>query len=214
MSPQLHGNEINEIWPEIDFYKKLTQYTRLFFQAQSTRDDGDVQQVKLGTYMDFYFKPIASLRDKDEQETDASRTRPLLFRLGYNYIPSPNSATEQRVVMELSPRWPLFAGIVAIDRNGGDLRWIGGKFSTRYRNRLTLERIFKRDKHSITPYARIEETFDTRYGKWNNTAITAGAVYVLRKHWELEAYLQHQNDTSKHPNKQINALGLKLDLNY
>jgi hypothetical protein len=53
------------------------------------------------------------------------------------YIPSTNSATEQRIVMEPSPRFPLFAGIIAIVRNGGDFRFINGVFSTRCRNRLT-----------------------------------------------------------------------------
>jgi hypothetical protein len=211
---RMMASDITELWPEIDLYLKLGEYARLFFQTQSTRDDRDVHQVKLGTYMDFYLKPIKSLRDKDEKKTDAARTRPLLFRIGYNYIPSTNSATEQRIVMELSPRFPLLAGIVAIVRNGGDFRFINGGFSTRYRNRLTLERLFKAGAWHITPYARIEETFDTRYGKWNSTAVAEGAVFAWKKHWEVEAYLQHQNDTSKPPNLQINGLGLKLVLSY
>jgi hypothetical protein len=41
-----------------------------------------------------------------------------------------------------------------------------------------------------------------------------GIAFPIRKHTEIEPYYEHQNDTSKSPNRQINALGFALNLYF
>ena len=213
MSPALNAQS-EQLWPTINFYKTMSQYSRFYFQVESTRENQTGQEVQIGPYLDLYLKRRFALLRHYESGMDESRTRPLLFRVGYNYIPSTENPTEQRVVLELIPRLPLRAGFVIIDRNRGDLRFINGVFSTRYRNRLALERAFKLHRHVFTPYLRAEAYYDTRYAKWNKTTLDVGAVFTLRKHFELESYFEHQNDTSKKPNSQVEAVAIELNMHF
>jgi hypothetical protein len=43
-------------------------------------------------------------------------------------------------------------------------------------------------------------------------AFTGGAVFPIKKRAEIEPYYEHQNDTGKSPNRQVNAAGLSLSL--
>jgi hypothetical protein len=41
-----------------------------------------------------------------------------------------------------------------------------------------------------------------------------GAAFPTRQHTEVEIYYEHQNDTGKPPNRQVNALGVALNLYF
>lgn len=99
-------------------------------------------------------------------------------------------------------------------RNRTDLRFNDGDYSWRYRPRLAIERSFAIRKYHVTPYVRVEGYHDSAYKKWSRTALTAGCVLPIRKRSELEAYLEHQNKTETSPNKQVNALGVQLNLYF
>ena len=213
MGPTLNAQN-EQLWPSINFYKTMSEYSRFYLQLQSTRENQTGQDVQIGPCLDFYLKRRLALLRHNEAGTDESRARPLLFRIGYNYIPSTDNPTEQRVILELTPRLPVKAGFVLADRTRGDLRFINGQFSTRYRNRLSLERPFKLRGHAFTPYVRAEAYYDTRYAKWNKTALDVGGAFVLRKHWELESYFEHQNDTSKNPNSQVEAVAIEVNMHF
>jgi hypothetical protein len=88
-----------------------------------------------------------------------------------------------------------------------DLRFINDEFSWRYRNRLTIERSFKARSFEFSPYVRAEVYYDHKVTKWSRTTFGGGVTIPFRKHYEIEAYYEHQNDTSKSPNRQVNALG-------
>jgi|SRR5262245_10994962 len=210
----LPANAQNEeqFWPEIAVYIKVNQNMRLFFQAAGTRENFESIGVDLGASIDFYFKPLLKLKRFLVFQLDESRSRPLLLRAGYHYLPSADSPTEQRIVLEATPRYPLKLGIVVSDRNRADLRFIEDKFSWRYRNRLTIEREFAINSFSFLPYIRVEGFYDSNYEKWSTTATSAGFVVPIQKHLEIEIYYEHQNKTGTSPNQQVNAFGLTFKL--
>ena len=78
--------------PEADAYGKVSSDLRLWFQAKQTREDGDPVQAELGPSLDFYLKPLVRLTDATEFDLDDSKSRPLVFSIGYRYLPAANGA--------------------------------------------------------------------------------------------------------------------------
>jgi hypothetical protein len=95
-----------------------------------------------------------------------------------------------------------------------DFRLIGGEHSRRYRNRLTVEREFSIGRFRFGPYARGEIFYDSRYGKTSRTELTAGSAFPITKHFELEGYFAHQQDTAASPNRTVNAAGVVINLYF
>jgi hypothetical protein len=129
-----------QVWPEISTYVKLNSDVRLYFIATTTRENGQGSSGEIGPNVDFYLKPLLKLERVTVFQLDQSKSRPLLLRLGYRYLPSTDGPSEQRGVIEATGRYPLTSGFVLSDRNRADLRFINGEFSWRYRNRLTVEK--------------------------------------------------------------------------
>ena len=203
-----------QTWPEISTYVKLRQNLRLYVIATRTKENGKGTDAEIGPNLDIYFKPLLKLERFTVFQLDKSKSRPLLLRTGYRYMPSTSGPTEHRGVLELTGRFPLTSGFLISDRNRSDLRFINGEFSWRYRNRLTVERTVSILSYHFTPYVRGEVYFDSNYEKWSRTSETMGITFPIGKHTEIEPYYEHQNDTSKSPNRQINALGLALNLYF
>ena len=201
-------------WPEIDTYINLNQNFRLYFIATQTKEHGQGTDAEIGPNLDFFFKPLFKANKGIIFQLDRSKSRPLLLRVGYRYLPSTNGPTEHRVALEVTGRYALKSGFLFSDRSRADLRFTNGEFSWRYRNRPTVERTVSIRSYHFTPYVRGEVYFDSNYRKWSRTSETLGAAFPIRKHTEIEPYYEHQNDTSKSPNHQINALGLSLNLYF
>jgi len=211
---QAAGAQSKQFWPEVDLYKKLNEHSRFHFIAQLTREHEESTDMDLGFDVDFYLKPLVKLRKLGGLALDESKNRPLLLRVGYHYLPSTEGANEHRVIVEATPRYPLKAGAVISSRNRVDLRFIDDAFSWRYRNRLSIERQFSLRSFDLTPYVRTEAYYDNKYTKWSRTAFSGGVAITFGKHYEIETYFEHQNDTSKSPNRQVNALGVSLNLHF
>jgi len=84
---------------------------------------------------------------------DNSRFSPGLRNIGSLSPVYPNM--EHRWLVETTSRFLTFSKLVLIDRNRDEMRFIGEKvFTTRYRNKLQVERDFKsRDGVRVTtPY--------------------------------------------------------------
>jgi len=203
-----------QTWPEIDTYVNLNQHLRLYFIAARTKENRQGTDAEIGPNLDFFFKPLFKANKGIIFQPDKSKSRPLLLRVGYRYLPSTTGTTEHRGVLEATGRYPLKSGFLFSDRNRADLRFINGEFSWRYRNRLTVERTVSILSYHFTPYARGEVYFDSNYRKWSRTSEDLGVAFPIRKHTEIEPYYEHQNDTSKSPNRQTNALGLSLNLYF
>jgi hypothetical protein len=203
-----------QFWPEVNNYVKLNDKVRLLFMAQQTRENRTGADAEIGPNIDIFLNPLLGLKRVTVFQLDQSKSRPLTFRLGYRYMPSTTNPTENRIVIEATPRYPLIRGVLLTNRNRCDLRFIQGKFSWRYRNRLMAERTFGIGSFHFSPYTRLEAYYDSNYEKFSRTAVDAGSIFPIGKHAELEGYYEHQNDTSKAPNRQTNAAGVVLDLYF
>jgi hypothetical protein len=200
--------------PEIDTHLKLNSMVRVYFEAKEDRDGGDETQATLGPSLQLYIKPLVRLRNITAFDLDDAKKRPLVLETGYRYIIAPNASPENRSLVAATLHFPIKAAFLITDRNRADLDWKAGKFSWRYRNKLTLERTFLVHSYHLIPYAAVEPYYESQYQKWSTTSLYAGCLLPLGKHVQFDPYYEHDNNTGKHPNRQVNSIGLKLNLYF
>jgi uncharacterized protein DUF2490 len=200
--------------PEVDTYLRLNSVVRFAFQAKETREGGDPTQAELGPSVEFYLKSLLKLRDITSFDLDDSKSRPLVLSVGYRYVPSPDKPTVNRLEPVATCHLPMPGRILISDRNRADLDWSNGNFTWRYRNRLTLERRLKIRSYHPGPYVSGEAFYESQYGKWSTTAVYAGCLLRVGKHVQFDPYYEHENNTGKSPNQQVNAVGLILNLYF
>ena len=209
--PPLRAQSTQFQWlPEVDTYVTLDSRLRASVFASRTEDAENADSFEIGPNLDV---TLRSIRKRREVGNDSSKRKYLNFRAGYRYIFNSGKADEQRGILELTPRLYLPKDILLSDRNRSDLRLISGVFSWRYRNRVTLERSFKTRALTLTPYARAEVYYDSRYGIWNKNTYSFGVIFPAGKHVELEPYFEREND-SRASTPHVNALGFKLSLYF
>ncbi|MBZ5537937.1 MAG: DUF2490 domain-containing protein [Acidobacteriia bacterium] len=207
--------QTRQFWPEVDAFVKLNDRMRFLFLATTVKEERSATEVEMGPNFDFYLKRLRDKKRSGGLGQDESKNRLLMVRVGYRYIHplTGGGSNEQRGVLELTGRHNL-VGLLVSDRNRMDFRFIGGQYSWRYRNRLTIEREFSIGRFKFAPYARVEVFHDSRFNKWSRTAVTAGSVFPITKHLELEGYFEHQNDTGGSPNRQVDAVGTVINLYF
>jgi len=200
-----------EFLPEINIYIKHDPNVRVTFQAKQTRENGSPTQAEIGPSIDLYWRPLKNLIGN---RVDESKKRFILLSFGYRYMPSPDAPTTNRMLMVATPRVPIRSKLVVSDRNRGELNFSNGDLTGRYRNRLQLEREITIRTYKPTPYVNVEVFYDTKYRKWSSTSLEAGCQFPVRKHAEIEFYYEHQNNTGKAPNHQVNGIGLVLNVRF
>jgi hypothetical protein len=198
-----------EFLPEINTSVQANQNVRFVFQAKQTREGGEPTQAEIGPSIDFYWRPLQKLIRHD---ADDAKTRLILLSFGYRYLPSPDAPTTNRILMVATPRFPLKSKIIVSDRNRGELNFSNGDLTWRYRNRLQLEREISIRSYHPSPYANVEVYYDSKYQKWSSTAIEVGCQFPIRKNTQIDFYYEHENNTGKAPNQQVNSIGLALNL--
>ena len=152
--------QVDQFLPEIGLYYKPAADVRLTFQAKETREGGDPVQAELGPSVDFYLKPLIRLRMITKYEVDDSKKRPLVFSIGYRYLPSPNTATVNRLEPVITSHFSLTKFLLS-DRNRADLDWKDGKFTWRYRNQFQVERRMTIHSYHPGPYATAEFLYES-----------------------------------------------------
>jgi len=205
------STEETQFLPEVDAFLKLHPNIRVSFQAKDTREGGDSTQAAIGPSMEFYLKPLVRLKEITTFDLDDAKTRPVVFTVGYSYLAAPGKPGTNRLPIAVTSRLPLTARLLLTDRNRVDLDWSDG-FTWRYRNMLSLERTVAIHSYHLIPYASAEIYYESQYGKVSTTELYAGTQLPLGKHFQLVPYYEHQNNTGKHPNQQVNGLGLTLDI--
>jgi hypothetical protein len=203
-----------EFLPEIDAHLKLNSDIRLYLQAKDDREGGDPTQLAIGPSIQLYLKPLLKLKTVKTFDLDDSKSRAFVLETGYRYITAPNAPSENRMEMIATLNYPLKAGLRVSDRSRADLDWENSKFTWRYRNKLTLERTFSIHSYHLIPYVAAEPFYESQYSKWSTTSLYAGCLFPIRKHFELNPYYEHDNNTGKSPNKQVNSIGLALYLYF
>ncbi len=207
--------QTDQLLPEIDTYVNLTSDLRLTFQAKETREAGDPVQAEIGPSLDFYLKPLVRLEKITVFDVDQSKSRPVVFSLGYRYLPYANNFPAiNRLEPFVTFNFPMKGDFLLSDRNRADLNWQNGNFSWRYRNRFQIERTLTWRSYHPSPYASVEFFYQSKYSKWSDTAIYAGCIFPIRKHFTFDPYYEHQNQTGASPNSQLNQLGLILSLYF
>jgi hypothetical protein len=205
--------QISEFLPEIDAYYKVTSDVRLWFQAKETYEAGAPVTAEFGPSVDFYLKPMVRLKNITSFDLDDSKSRPLIFSVGYRYLPYPSSPPANRMEPLLILNFPVpKIGLLLTDRNRGDLDWQSGGFTWHYRNRLQLQRDVRTHSYHFQPYASAEFFYESQYSKWAETAIYIGTFFPIGKHVQINPYYEHQNQTGSSPNQQYNQFGLMLNL--
>jgi hypothetical protein len=204
----------SQFLPEIDTHLKLNPTFRAYLEAKDDRDGGDPTQFAIGPSLQIYMKPLIKLKKVTEFDLDDSKSRFLVLETGYRYITAPGAPLENRLIEAATSNFPLNAGFLIIDRNRFDLDWKNGSFTWRYRNKLTVERTFAIRSYHFIPYIAAEPFYETQYHKWSTTSLYAGCLFPAGKHVEFNTYYEHDNNTGKHPNQQVNSAGLALYLYF
>jgi hypothetical protein len=155
-------------------------------------------------------KLLIRLKNTTILDLNDTRSRFLVLETGYRYLTAPGAAPENRMLTAVTFNLPLAAGIRLSDRNRADLDWKNGIFTWRYRNKLSLGRTFAIRSDHFIPYVAAEPCYESQYGRWSTTALYVGSLSPVRKHVQFNSYFEHENNTGKHPNQQVNAVGLAL----
>jgi len=200
--------------PEIDAHLKLNSTFRAYLQAKDDREGGDPTQATIGPSLQVYLKPLIKLKKVKAFDLDDSKSRLLVLETGYRYITAPDAPSENRMLVAVTSNFPLKAGFFLSDRNRADLDWKSGIFTWRYRNRLTLDRTFAIRSYHFIPYVAAEPFYESQYSKWSTTSLYAGSLFPVGKHVQFNIYFEHDNNTGKHPNRQVNSVGLALNLYF
>jgi uncharacterized protein DUF2490 len=206
------GTQEVQFLPEVDAYLKLNPKIRVSFQAKDTRDGGESSQAEIGPSMEFYVKPLVRLKDITFFDLDDAKERLLVLTAGYRYLSSPTTPATHRIPLAAISHFPMKARLLLTDRNRADLDWSSGDFTWRYRNTLAVERTLAIHSYRLIPYANAEFYYESQYRKWSTTALHAGALFPMGKHFQFNAYYEHQNNTGKHPNEQLHGLGLTVNI--
>jgi Protein of unknown function (DUF2490) len=203
-----------QFWPEIDTYFGINDNMRFSFVAAKTREDRNTTDAEVGPNFDIYFNRLMKLKRAAGPLLDEAKLRPWMFRVGYRYLPSSSGIAMSRVFIEVTGRVPLKGGLLVSERKRGELNFVQSESYWRYRNRITVERMLAIARYQFAPYARAEFYYDSRYSKFSRTALDVVIVFPLGRRFEIELYYEHQNDTGKSPNRQVNAVGLALSVYF
>jgi hypothetical protein len=132
---------------------------------------------------------------------------------GYQYsetIQSGSPSHEDRMIVQLTPQHRPGAGFFVADRNQVEFRWVNGKYSTRYRNQLTIERGFEALGVRFVPYAQGELFYDGQTHSWDENRYAFGVQFPYKRRFMLDNYYLRQNCTTCNP-QHLNVLGLTLN---
>ena len=222
---------VNEFWPEVDVFVRLTEHSRLFFSGSVNRaqDFTGRTEGSFGAAFDLF---AAQLPEAWRRTLPAMEQYwGLWFRVGYNHLVSlgERGPDEHRLLADATLRsQPLWAGLQLANRSRVEYRNIGGDVSWRYRNRSRIERPFAPGEllgeplsavygafgiTGITPYAMLEFFYDSRVSDWNRRYEQYGVSFDLRDGKAFEVYLALQ-DTRRAASSSVTALGVVFTIRY
>jgi hypothetical protein len=207
--------QTTQVWPEISVFTRLNDRMRFYFLATTVKESRESTEGEFGPNFDFYLRPFRERKRLAGFHLDESKSRFLLIRVGYRYLDSFSAdPSEHRVVLEVTPRYPLKGGVLVSNRGRVDARFIDGEYSWRLRSRLSVEKEFSIGSVRMNPYVRGELFYDSRFDKWSRTEWIGGAAFPLNRRVELEGYLDYQHDTGGDHNRQVYAIGTVLNLYF
>ena len=118
---------------------------------------------------------------------------------------------EHRPTLAATLDLPLPGGVTLSDRNQVERRFRGATRSTRYRNRITIEREVGSGSGAARLFLSDEVYFDSRYQRFVRNQIMIGAARRFARAVTAELYLMRQNDGRARPG-DLFVLGTVLRL--
>jgi hypothetical protein len=202
-------NTVTEFWPEVDTFFSLSEHLRFIVSAKKERDV-DFSNAEFGTDLELsvsHFRPFLLGR---LIELDATRAKRLTVRAGYRYKRSLNTGVpvnENRPTAEFTLRWVFGEGILMSNRARGELRFVNGAFSWRYRDLLKIDKEFHLRHYELTVYASAEAFYNSATSTWDRFRFSGGMLFPLGKRFAAEPYYTRQIATHSNP-RNIDAVGL------
>jgi hypothetical protein len=200
--------------PEVDSGFRLSTNVRFDFQAKGYMEDGDLDHAQIGPSFQFNLKPFAALQRITTFDLDDMKCMPVVFVVGYRYIPSTVGPAINRLQPIVMFHIPFPGRTLVTDRNRADLDWTNGTFHWTYRNRITAERRIAIRSYHPGPYAAAEFEYQNQFAKWSVTRLYAGCLLPVGKHVSIDQYYEHVNNTGPRPNHQVNAIGSILNFYF
>jgi hypothetical protein len=177
-------------------------------------ENGDFTHAQIGPSVQFNIRPLERLKRITIFDLDDIKCMPVVFTIGYRYLPSTTQAAINRMQPIILFHVPFPGSTLVTDRNRADLDWSRAAFNWTYRNRITAERRLTIRSYHPGPYAAAEFSYQSQYSKWSTTRLFAGCLLPLTKHLQVDSYYEHVNNTGTHPNHQVNAAGLMISLYF
>ncbi|HEX8893461.1 MAG TPA: DUF2490 domain-containing protein, partial [Terriglobales bacterium] len=159
-------------------------------------------------------RPLEKLKQITVFDLDDIKCMPVVFTIGYRYLPSTTQPSINRLQSIVMFHIPFPGRILVTDRNRFDFDWSQGTFNWIYRNRITAERRLTIHSYHPGPYAAAEFAYQSQFAKWSTTRIFAGCLLPLTRRAQLDPYYEHVNNTGVRPNQQVNAAGLIISLYF
>src|SRR5271163_3918646 len=113
---------ITEFLPESDAYVQLNSNIRFAFQDKETIADGRLAVSAFGASIEGYLRPLEALQRVTVFDLDETKCVPVLFSLGYRYLPAPGKPAVNRMQPFVMFHFPL-KGFLITDKNRADLDW-------------------------------------------------------------------------------------------
>lgn len=203
-----------EFWPLLNTYTQLQPKTSLLlYGGRDKGEDFAYEEWKVGGLLNLQLKPIGAPHSPD---IDRNKEQHLVLGAGYQYsetIQSGPPSHEDRILFQVTPQHRPTTGLFLADRNRVEFRWVNGKYSTRYRNQLTVEHSFQERGVRFQPYAWGELFFDSKTHSWDENRYAFGVQLPFKRIFMLDNYYQRQNCTTCKPS-HLNVWGLTLNFYF
>jgi len=200
--------------PEATSYFRLSSHVRLVFEAKGYMEDGDLDHAQIGPSLQFNLRPFEKLKEITVFDLDDMKRMPVVFTIGYRYLPSSVQPTVNRLQSIIELHIPFPGRTVITDRNRFDVDWLRPGSRWTYRNRVTLERRLTVRSYHPDPYVAAEFGYQSQVSKWDTTRLFAGCLLPVTGSIQLDIYYEHVNNTEGRPNLQVNAAGLIVNFYF
>ena len=204
---------------EVDAHVQFASQWRVLAQAGGLQAQNyPFQQWYAGAGLGYQFWPIST---PHAQNIDPDKEFYFVVGAGYEYLDTTSSGTvENRGILNATVGYMFPGRVLARDRNWLELRWVNGKYSTSYRNRLMLEREFRIQKLRVSPFGSVEafydgaghtaeETSGGARGSWNQWWYTVGAQVPYERQFAIQMFYCRKNCPTCAP-ENWNEWGISL----
>ena len=203
-----------EVWTEVDAHIQLPSHLRvLAFSGLEQGIGFPFQQWYSAAALGYQFKPILV---GHLLNIDPDKEHYLVFGGGYEFLRTAQSGEghhENRITIDATPGFRPSARFLVRDRSWIELRWIDGKYSTTYRNQLSVERDFLVHEFRFTPYGSAEVFYDGPKHSWDQEWYTAGIQLPIRRLAMIDTYYRREHCITCTPTNW-NAAGLTVNFYF